>query len=265
MKISTLLLVAFAAMTTIGCAQARTRLTPSANIITKNVNISTITAIDASRVKVIYTPGNLNRTVTISAPDNVMPHVEVAVHDHTLKCSIDNDVEINNRSGNCVTITVTAPAVEEFDASLSADIEIRGNVNVEEFSAEASTSGSVRARNVVCSESAEVDAGTSGTVELGTVNAPEIKLETTRSATVTVASVDTRRLKVECTTSGSVDILAGTAATANYTVTTSGSISAQAVTASRGTLEATTSGSLRCKVLQPDSTVQTTGGSISNN
>lgn len=264
MKILPLALAALVAIATSCTAQARTRLTPSANITHQTVRITNIDGIEASRVKVIYTPGTFAGNVAVAAPDNVMPYVRVNVSNGTLECSIDDDVEVRGLNGPCVTITVTAPDVHEFDASLSAVIDIRGNLSLKEFSAETSTSGSITGRNVQCRESVELEVGTAGTVTLSAVSAPEISLETSTSGTITLGSVTTAKLDAESTTSGTITLRGGTAEKVDYSASTSGTIHASAVTATKGSLDASTSGTLHCKVLRPTRTEQSTGGTIRN-
>ncbi len=124
------------------CAMTNNHLRPSSNMVTKTMNVGNFDGIEASRVKVVYTPGAAG-PVTISAPDNIMPYVKVRVHDGDLECRIDRDIQIEMSSGPVVTVTVSAPAVDDFEASVSGIIQVDGNLNVHDFSAEANTAAQI--------------------------------------------------------------------------------------------------------------------------
>lgn len=243
---------------------SQTTISPSSNMITRTVNISNFDEIDASRVKVVYTPGRADRRATITAPDNVMQYVEVTCSDGTLDCSIAENVQIQGGGSSCVTIAVTAPGVEEFNACLSAVIEIMGDLNVDEFSAEASTSGSITARAITAREDVELDANTSGNVKVGQISARKLSVDASTSGSVRVSSADVQRLNAEASTSGSLKVEGGSADYVDCEASTSGSVNIAGVRGSRGKLEATTSGSIRANV--PGARTETsTGGSIRNN
>ena len=243
---------------------SRTTITPSDNQITRTHNVRSFDAIEASRVKVVYTPGPATGTVTVTAPDNVMPYVQVRVDDGTLECEIDNDVQLRRNDRSQVVITVTAPDVDDFEASLSGIIEITGNLNIREFSASASTSGSISAPAVTVSGEAELEAGTSGSVSIRTLTAGKVDFDATTSGSISVATLSARKVGAEATTSGSVTVSGGTTAEADYEAGTSGSLTLDGLTAETGSASASTAGTVRCRILRPSDISTSTGGSVNN-
>lgn len=253
----------FTAAIPLAARNSRQRITPSNTMVTRTVSISKIDEITASRVKVIYTPERATGSVRVTAPDNLISYVQVTSNNGVLKCEIDNDIEVRGENGPCVTIEVSSYKVHEFEAILSAVIDIRDDLDLPEFSAETSTSGTIKAQNITVSDEIELDATTSGSIKVRQASARKLTAEASTSGSVKVASVTVRKLDVEATTSGSVKIEGGTAETADCDASTSGSVNITEVTAPRGTLDASTSGSIRANV--PNASISTsTGGSVRN-
>ncbi len=246
------------------CARNTTRVNPSSNNVTRTVQVSGFNEIEASRVNVEYTPGAATGTVTITAPENVMDYVVVQKDGNTLECSIMDGVEIISGASRCVTIAVTAPSVDEFEATLSAKIDIKGDIDVREFNAECSTSGMVVARNIRAGSRFDVDASTSGVITVRTVEAPEINAEASTSASVTIARAVTRSMELETTTSSTITVVEGTADYAEYNASTGASINAAGVAVRRGGVSVSTGGSVQSAITNLVMSDNTTGGNITN-
>ena len=228
---------------------------------TRTVNASGFDAIEAAMVKVVYTPGAGNGTVTINAPESVMEYVEVEVRRGTLKCRIREGYSVRNGADQ-ITVTVTAPGVDDFEASLSAAIQVSGAISTRELEASASTSGRVTFGNVSCTSDVELGATTSGRVTIAALQCDDLEIETSTSGNVSVATATCTSVDAEASTSGSVTIAGGRADKATYSATTSGSIDASALNAHRGSADASTGGSISCTIENASSMSSSTGGSI---
>ncbi len=244
------------------CAMTNNHLRPSSNMVTKTMNVGNFDGIEASRVKVVYTPGAAG-PVSISAPDNIMPYVKVRVHDGDLECRIDRDIQIEMSSGPVVTVTVSAPAVDDFEASVSGIIQVDGNLNVHDFSAEANTAAQILVPSLTAAD-ASFEASTAGVVTVNNAMvSDDVETEVSTGGVVTLNTLKAAKLEADITTGGVVNIQQGNINYGDLEATTGGVINAQCVTFGGGKASATTGGVINVSgnTLRRSAS---TGGSINN-
>ncbi len=241
---------------------ARQTIEASATMATRTVAVGSFHEIKASRVKVVYTQGPLSQA-RIEAPDNVLEHVNVSVSGGTLTAEIDRDYNVEFRSGRGVTVTVSAPDIEEALALLAGSVEI-ASLNVRRnLELGVTTSGSITIGTLSASGKVEADATTAGSITITALTANEFNAEATTSATVSVAGATVDEAEIDVSTGATVTI-AGTAAEVELDATTGGTVNATALEAQRGSAEAGTGGNVRCNIASPSSLRSSTGGSVSN-
>ncbi len=245
--------------------RGNTRITPSGTNTTRTVGVRAFDAIEASRVKVVYTPGPATGTVTVTAPDNLMQYVVIEVDDGTLECGISNRVQLIGSNDTCVTVTVTASAANDFKAVANGMIEVNGDLTVNELEASASTNGSVVLGNVTAHDDADLEVTTNGVVKILNLVTGSADISATTNATVSVNEVRAEEIDADATTNGRINISGGTVSEVEYVAATGGNIDASAVTAGTGSATATTGGSIDCKIRRAVSISSNTGGSVNNN
>ncbi len=244
------------------CGRANNHLRPSSNMVTRTVNVGSFDGIEASRVKVVYTPGAAG-PATISAPDNIMPYVKVRVHDGDLECHIDRNIQIETSSGPVVTVTVSAPAVDDFEASVSGIIQVEGNLNVHDFSAEVNTAAQILVPSLTAAE-ASFEASTAGVVTVNNAMvSEEVEIDASTAGVVTLNTLKAAELEADITTSGVVNIQQGNINYGDLEATTGGVINAQNVSFDRGRATASTGGVINYSGSALRRNVST-GGAVNN-
>lgn len=228
------------------CAARNERITPSSNIVTKSFTIDRFDEIESGIVNVVYNVGPRNNTVTISAPDNVMPYISVLCENGRLKCHLRENANIRGKFD--ATVTVYAPTIKEFEATTSSTIEVRGKLTTHELEVNANTSGKIVFNNGVHSDSeAEFNAETSGKITLTTLVANTVELNSFTSANVSIDTITATDVEFNSETSGNVEVKTLISANADLEVDTSGDITIDTITTENLNSEADTSGSIIIK------------------
>lgn len=103
------------------------RLTPSSRKALSWITVGNFnTVITNSIIDVIYTPG-AKREVSIQAPENILPYVEVKVKNG--KLTADFNHRITSDKGFRVVVNITAPAVSSLITNSAGDITITNDLS----------------------------------------------------------------------------------------------------------------------------------------
>ncbi len=266
-KISLVFILAVFAV--LGIAAARNlgsnqTVTPSRNIVTRNVNIGTaIDEIEVSRVKLIVNIGQPDGTAKVSAPDNLIDQLKFDTDGDELKIRFPSNLNIKGDAHTTVELTVAD--ISEIDAALSAAVTVNGNVRANgKLELSASTSATVSA-GIVRAATCDIEASTSGcvTVQNLTVNG-KTEIEASTSGSAKIGNLTSGSAEAEANTSGTIAANVVSARSAELEANTSGSIDFKGAAVPTGSAKASTSGSIRCKITSPTSLRSSTGGSVSN-
>ena len=240
----------------------RQTIEASATMATQTVTVGSFHEIEASRIKVVYAQGPLTQA-RIEAPENVLPYVKVRVDGGTLRAEIDNEYEVHFQRGQNVTVTVSAPSLDEALAMLAGSVEIPTLNVARDLELEVTTAGTITIDTIIANGNVEAEATTAGTINISTLTANKLESSSTTSGTVTVGNATLNEAEFDVTTAGVVTV-AGTATDVDFDATTGGIVNASELRAQHGSAEASTGGNVRCNIASPVSTTVTTGGSVSN-
>lgn len=164
-------------------------------------------SIDASMsVDVEYTRGAL-APVKVVTGESVLPYVTVEVKRGVLELGMKKEYTQRRRKlfgkDAKVKIYVTAPNVNSFSASTSADITCKSALTgLDKLTVEASTSGNVKLGRV-SANSVKLEATTSGDVKIEKLEvADRIYAGASTSGDVSVSSIAAKNLEIDAATSG---------------------------------------------------------------
>ena len=265
-----LCLLALCIVTSAVCMFAATKkraVVPSDKLVTREITVASFHEIEAEFFDVEVTVGDATGKATLTAPDNIIDDVVVKVAGGTLSITFKpkTDNHIKSLSGYHTTLRVTAPYIDEADASLSAKVTFVGDMTVPDgASYEAQTSGSVKLNGLTVNGKCEFDVDTSGSVVVESLTAAgKAEFGADTSGSIVVKTLTAQSVKAKADTSGSVTLKSGKANSANYNADTSGSINAAGLQVEVATASADTSGSIKCNVKNLTSS-QDTGGSVKN-
>ncbi len=234
------------------------KITPSDNMITRELNIADFDEIIASRVNIEYTVGAPGRA-TLTAPDNVIDEIVVECHDGELKAYVKNR---NEYKGNLnATLTVSSDCIKEIDATLSARININSPLDIKSLETNVTTSATINIGTLNCKD-CDLSTSTSGSIKIAQLTCSDkAELEASTSGLVDIAVIKTDKLEADASTSGKVSVKNGKINKVDLTATTSGNISLSAAY-TRGEAVANTSGHIRLASDNLTSRTSNTGGSI---
>lgn len=211
-----------------------------------NVKAAAVDEIEVSEaIKVEYTP-SAKVGVTVKVPQELKPYLVVKVDNGQLEAHYKGNFPNNKFSKlkSKTLITVTAPAVRDFEASTAASITVKAPLNLPdaEVSVECSTAASFNAPSGIACSQLEADSETAGSINIKGVKAKVVKAEAGTAGNVT---------------------LEGSAGNVDFSASTSGNVSAGALKAYSGRVTADTAGNVKCNVRSIVAD-KSTGGSISN-
>lgn len=212
--------------------------------VTKAVSVASgFTSIDvANGIQVIYTPSaSVSVKVTATAED--MEGVKFVRSGSTLK--IYRKMEWFGHGGrNKVIVTMSAPALKEYEVSSGASIEITSGVNLQ-------------------SESIEVEASSGGSVSANGITCRSLEVETSSGASVNLVLVKAESVEVEAS-SGSSARVTGSCTSAGLTASSGASISAGELKASSGKVSASSGAGVSSAIANLVRSSKSSGGSIRN-
>lgn len=156
-----------------------------------------------SSIDIMYTQGA--RSVKVSAPDNVMPYIEVKVKGGTLTVEFTDNVSI---TGDCrIVAYVSSPDIKEFCTQGSGDIVCKGELSLShDLSLLTQGSGDIDLRTLSCTSLSALTQG-SGDIEVGGASCRKSAgLTTQGSGDIEVKRIDTPALKAMSQGSGDISV-----------------------------------------------------------
>lgn len=221
------------------------RQKPEGEIVSKSYEFDDIRSIDTSSgIYVYYTYGPDVDPVRVEGPSDVLDALEI-------ECDKDGELELSFKGNKRfrysskeqhVHVYVTAPEIREFEASSGGIIEADGAVTVDGTLSAGVSSGAY--------------------VNLGSVKAAKVKLESTSGGMLEIADVTAEELKAEAS-SGSQIKVAGVANSASLQASSGGSVDAPKLEARYGSAKASSGGSVR-SAIKAAQIERSSGGSVRN-
>lgn len=165
------------------------------DLLTRNVEISDYTRIEASRTVNLIVEDRSDNKAVIKATEKVMPHVVVKVEGPTLVVTIDNLLRsINNES-----VTVYVPGnsnISAIDASSAASVVVQPEIKSSEFALKASSAANIEIAKSDVS-TCSVDASSAAKIE-GAIKADNCLIDLNSAS-----DADLVLLAVNCTVAAS--------------------------------------------------------------
>ncbi|MDE6114779.1 MAG: DUF2807 domain-containing protein [Muribaculum sp.] len=241
--LATMLLVATAA-----CAKDTNKtLYGSKNIVTKEVTAGNFNSIvTTSSVDVDYYQSKA-KSITISAPDNIIDYIDVKTDGNKLKVGykkLNNirSIELHNVK---VVVTVSAPDVRTFTTGSSGDIDIKTDItSAGDISFSTNSSGDIKAKAIVC-KSMAASTRSSGDIEISSLNCSNLDAMTNSSGDLKINDIKATEVKATANSSGDIK-LSGECENARLTSNSSGDIKAKSLAAVKVEATANSSGDIYC-------------------
>lgn len=245
---------------------SKVALKPSDKLISKTYSAHNISKIETEFVDVDITVGEANGDFTITAPDNIMPYIEVEIDGGKLELSLSKkavDGKKDNRFNINSKVLITLPTLKKVSTSLGAKVKVNGTLVADYLDIEAETSGTFIADKIVSSDKIEIESETAASVKVDTLKAGVFKGECNTAAKINIGNVSANYINIESNTAASIKIKNGSSDIANYDANTAGSIDARGVIVNNGKADASTGGSIKCSINNPIIS-KDTGGSVKN-
>lgn len=178
--------------------------------VTVTKQIGNYSAIDAATgVRVIYTQGPVTPAV-IKAPRYILDYLDVKVKGETLKINLTNEFfETFHSMNENVTVTVSAPAIDEFEASSGASITVSGPVSASNGLEVSTSSGaSIKLASATVSGKAEVETSSGSSITIGTLTTGKLEIDASSGSSINLGNVKCRQAEcdlssgAECTVAG---------------------------------------------------------------
>lgn len=195
---------------------------------THEVKTGSFNAIDASiSIDVYYTPGS-KTSVKIVTTERLLKYVEAGVSSGTLNLTMSKEYANGNnglrRKGDKVKVYVTAPQVNSFIASTSADIKCSSPITgIKKLKVDASTSGEISLSRLQATD-AVVYASTSGEVDIESLESNMFKANASTSGEIDIDNLVADKVSADASTSGDVKVDCVNTAALNASASTSGEV-----------------------------------------
>ncbi len=238
------------------------KIKPSKNLITKVYSITEkYDEIEVHRgVKVDYKVVAGTPSAEVTAPDNLIDHVEVSVRKGTLVITIEEGVQINGSINT--TVTVSGPAIGEYsassagqifvesaiktsgkielDASSAGRIEFAGEIKAKEVSIEASSASKIITASIV-SDDVEIEASSAANVSVDKVKGAKCEVETSSAASVSIEGCELGKLDASASSASKISV-SGTADNATLDASSGASVGGGDLTVKNGAVKRKSSG-----------------------
>ncbi len=218
--------------------------------VTRPVSVSAgFSEVDvATGIKLIYTPAATTKLTATGTPED-LERLEIVRTGAALKIRFKSSgsifgQKIFNSRKNRVTVTMSAPALREYEASSGASIEVTAPINL-------------------ASQNVEVDISSGASFSAGTIVCKSLDVEVSSGASASIAAVKASDVEVEAS-SGAAASVGGQCTTAQLEASSGASVSAGSLNASSGTASASSGGSVSSAIANPSRIHKSSGGSVSN-
>ncbi|MGM9804604.1 MAG: head GIN domain-containing protein [Muribaculaceae bacterium] len=236
-------------------------VTASKKIITKQVDVKNFSEIVTNSIIDVDYYYSDTYNVTITAPDNVIPYIELTKKGNTLQVGLKENVNIRTNGKTRMVVKVKAPKVNVFKVNGSGDISIKSWLKTSELNLGISGSGDITAEHL------NVDDFTIGISGSGDFTSRRIESKNSILAVSGSGDIKINNLitnDVKCGITGSGDISFGHSKTNTATLSSSGSgdIKAKYLFAQDVIANSTGAGDVSCNVSETLSAVSTGSGDI---
>ncbi|MDE6459505.1 MAG: DUF2807 domain-containing protein [Paramuribaculum sp.] len=205
-------------------SSAITMLAAKPEMVKFTVPAQKVTSIEANKAfKVVYTQDQ-NTSVTFIAPKRIKDKVDVRIKGG--KLVTDFSGVTNMKRDERVTVIVTAPAVNDFEANSAASIKIKGPLSLpsSKVEIEVSSAASFTAEAINCNKlDIECSSASSGTIR--SCKAKTIEAESSSAASLTITGINAETVTGESSSVASLT-LSGSCTTKKLSKTSMGSINA---------------------------------------
>lgn len=236
----------------------------SKSTLKKSYKISQFSKIEAANgIKVIFTQGKFTGTADVQMSPTAEKYLEIKVEEGTLELSYRTHKE--NINGPTI-VKVQAPQLTSIDLSSAADVEINGNLKVDnKLDIELSSAASVTAGDVTGVE-VDIDLSSASKVIMGNLNLNKFEIEQSSASECKIGKVTAVNMEVDLSSASKCEV-AGFNGTGIDAEASSGSnINIKGITAQTVKAEATSGADINlqgvCSYVSIDSS---SGGSVNTN
>lgn len=199
---------AFAAMlaaSAVSAQAAEVTITSSNKYITRKVTSGDFDAIRTNTsIDIIYTVGP--RDIEISAPDVLMPYVQVALKGTELIVSYKENMNIKGNHKTCVKIS--APNVRMFTTGSAGDITINSPISQKSKTVEmvVLSAGDITAKNIEATE-VKLRSNSAGDIKTGTIKADEVSLTANSAGDIETGNITSQNnVQIFANSAGDIEV-----------------------------------------------------------
>lgn len=202
-------------------------------------------------VDVVYVPTSTgSTTVKIAGPDEGIKYVKVELNGSKLSVHADRPDKSGMRAPSFslkgVTVTVTGPMINSFEANSSGDIKCGTKLNCNgTLTLKTTSSGDIKFGAVDCT-TLRASTNSSGDIDIKTLKCTDVTLSTSSSGDIDVYTLNTSNVVLQASSSGDIDIKSLSAKTVHANASSSGDIDIDSIKAD--VLDANSSSSAEIKI-----------------
>lgn len=220
-------------------------ITSSNKYITRKVTSGDFEAIRTNTsIDIVYTVGP--RDIEISAPDVLMPYVQVALKDKELIVSYKENMNIKGNHKTCVKIS--APNVRAFTTGSAGDITINSPISQPSKTVEMTvlSAGDITAKSIDGNE-VKLRTSSAGDIKTGAIKAQEVSLTANSAGDIETGNIISQNnVQIHTNSAGDIEvpeIVAGTAV--RIAVNSAGDVDVKEISASNVSLATNSSGDIK--------------------
>lgn len=183
------------------------KIKPSKELTTKVYSITDkYDEIEVNRgVKVVYQVVAGTPSAEVTAPDNLIDHVEVSVRKGTLVITIEEGVQISGSLNT--TVTVSGPAIKEYSVSSAGQIFVESAINVSgKIDLDASSAGRIEFFKEIKAKEVSIEASSASKIITASIVSDDVEIEASSAANVSINKVKGAKCEVETSSASSVSI-----------------------------------------------------------
>ena len=188
------------------------RITPSKNIVTKSLTVSSFDDLDiSSSLSVKFVQSTGKPQVTVKAPDNLIDRVIVKTEGNKLVVRLQKNTSISNMwkgKNDLILVTITAPAPTEIDmsgaTSFSADV-----LNVKKLEVDISGASVFKVGNLAATK-CEFDVSGASDVKIDAANVADSDFDVSGASSAKVGNLSGTNTSVEIAGASKVNIVGTT-------------------------------------------------------
>lgn len=240
---------------------AKTDIIEAGPMETRNIAVTEITSVEAATGIILKYTQSDSTAVTLTAPDNIIDDVAVTEKGGKLDCRITT----NRRVNKPIVVTVSSPAVTDFNSNSGARIEIAEGLNVPSANVvtSASSGASLLAKDInAAGLEAKSSSGASLSIE-GLTTSGNVDCHSSSGASMAVNNITAVEVYGQ-SSSGASMALTGTADTVGLQASSGASVGGKDLIAKDGSLKASSGGSVSGYITGQCNIQTSSGGSAGN-